>query len=294
MGVTTVAGLGFADMARADAFALFGTLFSDALSSGALLEEFGADPAQLIPFNSTTPALFWREVCREIVKGRFPGTLEELLLAARRQYPYNDALRGLLDHAGGVGLGGGPAELRILLLQSSPTDLGLSLLTQEHQVIRDIVAVAAIQVSLTVHTAVRPTTVLPAVLDVRPHVVHFAGHGSASGALAAQDESGRAAPIAVEDFADVLEAVDSVRALVLGACKVGGPAAAPGRRFDVIGCEGSLSGVTALAFSRGFYHALVRGYPAPECYKFGLSQIRVEGCDASGFRFWPAEQTDGS
>jgi hypothetical protein len=185
----------------------------------------------------------------------------------------------------------GPAEQRILLLLSEPTDLGRARLTQEFQLIQEIVAAATIRVSLTVNAAVRPTDVLPAVLDVRPHVFHFAGHGALSGVVAAQETSGKAASVHVAAIARLLDNVRSVHTLLLGACNVGNLASQAPRRFAVIGCEGSLPGGAALAFSRGFYAALVRGMDTEEGFKYGCDEVELEGHDRSVFRLWPGSSS---
>ena len=280
----------YADMADHDMFAVLGTLFGDAISVRFLLEDFGAEQAYLPPFAAPLPPeRYWRQVCKEISLGRFPGDLDTLIDCALQQYPYNDLLRSFRDlpHQDSPAAKG-PAGLRILLLLSEPTDLGRAGLTQELGLIQEIIDTAAVNVSLTVNAAVSPTTVLPAVLDVRPHLVHFAGHGAVSGELAAQDSSGRAAAIHVTAITRLLTDMESVHTLLLGACHVGAVVGDATRRFTVIGCEGPVPGAAARAFSRGFYNALVRGGRGPEeWFNYGSHQVELEGGDASVFRLWP-------
>lgn len=282
--------ISYADMAQHHIFAVLGELFSDALSARSLLEDFGADQAHLPPFGAPlVPELYWRQVCREISRGRFAQNLDVLVDCALRQYPYNGPLGHFRDllRQGTVSFQSAAGQ-RILLLLSEPTDLGRARLTQEFQLIQEIVAAATIRVSLTVNAAVRLTDLLPAVLDVRPHVVHFAGHGALSGEVAAQDGSGQAASVHVAAIARLLYDIPSVHTLLLGACNVGNLASQAPRRFAVIGCERSLPGGAALAFSRGFYAALVRGMDTEEGFKYGCDQVELEGHDRSVFRLWSA------
>src|SRR5262245_5279528 len=111
--------LSYERLIHTDAFTVLGTLFPDHMTARNLLEDIGADPAVLPAFGLASPAGYWRLVGRELHHGKFLDVdLASLLLGASSLYPGNSFLRDLVScEAGGAPDG----ELRVLLLQSSPS-----------------------------------------------------------------------------------------------------------------------------------------------------------------------------
>jgi len=66
---------------------------------------------------------------------------------------------------------------------------------------------------------VRPDDLTQALLDLEPRIVHFAGHGSASGALFLENELGESHPVEPETLASLFKLVsEQVECVLLNAC----------------------------------------------------------------------------
>ena len=67
--------------------------------------------------------------------------------------------------------------------------------------------------------AVRPDDLLQALLEVKPHVVHFSGHGRSAAELIVLDDRGSPKPVSKEALIHVFRTLkDNVRVVVLNAC----------------------------------------------------------------------------
>src|SRR3954468_4379061 len=67
--------------------------------------------------------------------------------------------------------------------------------------------------------AVRPDDLLQALLEVKPHVVHFSGHGSSAAELILLDDRGNPKPVSQATLLLLFRILkDDVRVVVLNAC----------------------------------------------------------------------------
>ncbi|GGV07361.1 hypothetical protein GCM10010260_51350 [Streptomyces filipinensis] len=235
----------------AGAFETLGELFPDALSSHAFLEDLGISPALLPSFAQTPAASWWRTVCRTIDQGRFQGvTLGDLLAAAAALYPGHEGLAALAGRSA-------PGGLRVLCLLSAPLDEARLRLGAEQRVIREAAARSAGRLTVEAHPAARVSDILPQLRSVRPHLVHFAGHGTDDGRLLFEDETGTSAPVPVRALAAALALHAPLDCVVLNSCW---SAAYADGLLDcaatVVGTGGELPDEAALAFARGFYESL--------------------------------------
>jgi hypothetical protein len=94
--------------------------------------------------------------------------------------------------------------------------------------------------------------------ELDPTVIHFSGHGGASGALILQDEQGGSQPVSARALAMVIgAAARNVRLIVLNACYSAAQAAALCRDVDcVIGMDGAIGDAAARVFATRLYGAL--------------------------------------
>lgn len=173
-------------------------------------------------------------------------------------------------------------RLRVLLVLGEAPDLDLA---AERTVVE---AAARRSGSLEIHTLSGGTVeaLRDGVLDVRPHVVHFMGHGrfgDAGGRLVL----GPWEIVGSEVFADLLSGLDALRLVVLNACD-GGRFGRPGREPTrgsvaaslvrrgvpaVVAMQFAVSDAAAIAFSAGFYRALARGGEVSEAVDEGRRSI---------------------
>lgn len=126
--------------------------------------------------------------------------------------------------------------------------------------------------------ATRPDDLLQQLNEVRPTVVHFSGHGSASGGLMLHNSKGTAqvvAPAAVGRLFRVLR--DRVRVVFLNACHSLAQAEAIAQEIDcVIGMEDEIGDDAARVFASSFYRALGFGRSVQEAFDQGLTALLLE------------------
>jgi hypothetical protein len=114
---------------------------------------------------------------------------------------------------------------------------------------------------------------------LQPQIVHFSGHGLASGELCFEDKIGRVHPVSPDAVAVLFEQFSTqVKCVLLNACYSKVQAVAIVRHIDyVIGMNQAIGDKAAIAFAIGFYQALGAGRTFREAYKLGCVQIRLQG-----------------
>lgn len=121
--------------------------------------------------------------------------------------------------------------------------------------------------------AARPDDVRRAVLDHKPNIVHFCGHGSDNGGIAFEDKSGNSAlvtPEAISGFFKLF--ADEVHCVLLNACYSESQADAIAKHIDyVVGMEGSVDDAKAIQFAVAFYDALGSGRTVEFAYELALN-----------------------
>jgi hypothetical protein len=171
--------------------------------------------------------------------------------------------------------------IRILFLSASPANEARLRVDQEAREIQEKLQLAKMRENFEyqMRLAVRPDDLTQALLDVEPRIVHFAGHGSASGALFLENELGKSHPVEPETIASLFKLVsEQVECVLLNACYSENQANAIAKYIQyVIGMNQSISDKAAIAFSVGFYMALGAGKSIEQAYDFGVVQIRLQG-----------------
>jgi hypothetical protein len=117
--------------------------------------------------------------------------------------------------------------------------------------------------------AVRPRDIYRAILDVRPQIVHFCGHGDGNEGLVFEDESGRTKFVDSEALANLFKLFSTqVECVLLNACYSEIQATAISQYIDyVIGMKQGIGDKAAINFAVGFYDALGAG----KCYDFAFN-----------------------
>jgi hypothetical protein len=125
--------------------------------------------------------------------------------------------------------------------------------------------------------AVRRRDLRRALLDNKPHIVHFAGHGTGNG-LMVEDEMGYAVTVSREALSGLFEMFSGkVECVVLSSCYSGTQAAAISKHIDyVIGMEKEINDRAAIEFAVGFYDAIGAGETVEEAFKFGRNAVHLE------------------
>jgi hypothetical protein len=117
--------------------------------------------------------------------------------------------------------------------------------------------------------AVRPRDVHRAILDFKPQIIHFCGHGEGNQGLAFENETGEIKFINAEALASLFGLFAAwVECVVLNACYSEIQAEAIRKHIDyVVGMKQSIGDQAAIHFAVGFYDALGAG----ESYDFALN-----------------------
>jgi hypothetical protein len=127
--------------------------------------------------------------------------------------------------------------------------------------------------------AVTSDTLMQAMLDESPTLVHFAGHGGTEGILL-RDEVGNPRLVTGDALASLFALFrDTVKCVVLNACWSEPQARAIRRHVPhVIGTRAEIPDDAALAFSAGFYKAVAAGRDVPFAFEAGKARVHMEGC----------------
>ncbi|MBV6627710.1 MAG: CHAT domain-containing protein [Rivularia sp. (in: Bacteria)] len=127
--------------------------------------------------------------------------------------------------------------------------------------------------------AVRIQDVYQALLDLKPQIVHFSGHGVGDDGLALEDEAGNLKLVDTEALAKLFELFSTtIECVVLNACYSEIQAEASAKHIPyVIGMNKAIGDKTAVKFSTGFYNALGAGESVEFAYKLGCNIIQLDG-----------------
>ena len=127
--------------------------------------------------------------------------------------------------------------------------------------------------------ATRPVDVRRAVLDFRPQIVHFCGHGGEEKGIAFEDETGHTKLVGADALGEFFELfADSVECVVLNACYSEIQAEAIAQYIDyVIGMNEEIGDAAAIEFAVAFYDALGAGESIEFAYKLACNAIRWSG-----------------
>lgn len=127
--------------------------------------------------------------------------------------------------------------------------------------------------------AVTPSDVQRAMLDHKPQIVHFSGHGVGEGGLVLENVVGQAQLVKSSALAGLFELFsDKVECVVLNACYSEVQAVAIAHHIPyVVGMNQAVGDRAARTFAVGFYDALGAGESIDFAYKLGRNRIALEG-----------------
>ncbi|MCL1469207.1 CHAT domain-containing protein [Argonema antarcticum] len=126
--------------------------------------------------------------------------------------------------------------------------------------------------------AVRAEDLQNALLETKPRIVHFSGHGTGNEGLVLQNNAGKAHLVSTETLANLFGLVaNSVECVLFNACYSEVQAKAIVEKINyVIGMRQSIRDDAAIAFTTGFYGALGGGESIESAYSFGCNRIQLE------------------
>ncbi|QSJ15055.1 CHAT domain-containing protein [Nostoc sp. UHCC 0702] len=174
---------------------------------------------------------------------------------------------------------------KILILSANPKDTNKLRLDEEIREIQASLkrAKKRDQFEIVTEWAVRVEDLRRALLDHEPTIVHFSGHGSGSGGLVLENQSGQMQLVSTESLARLFKFFHSkIECILLNACYSEAQAQAIHQHIDyVIGMNQTIGDVAAIAFAIGFYDALGAGHNYEDCFEIGCASVDLEGIPES-------------
>ncbi|NET71700.1 MAG: CHAT domain-containing protein [Sphaerospermopsis sp. SIO1G2] len=127
--------------------------------------------------------------------------------------------------------------------------------------------------------AVRPRDIYRAILDFRPQIVHFCGHGNGDGGLVFEDENGENKLVSTEALSNLFQLfAPYVECVCLNACYSEVQATVISKYIDyVIGMKQGIADKAAINFAVGFYDALGAAQSYDFAFNLGCVAIQIAG-----------------
>lgn len=172
------------------------------------------------------------------------------------------------------------AHKSVLLLAANPKGTNSLRLQEEEREIKERLRLAGYgRVPINSIGATRPRDIQQALLDFKPQIVHFSGHGSGQDGLVFEDVTGHEKLVDSEALANLFKLFSSrIECVVLNACYTKFQAEAIAQHIDyVIGMSRSIGDRAAIEFAVGFYTALGAGESIDFAYELGCNAIQLEG-----------------
>ncbi|MGF1574974.1 MAG: TIR domain-containing protein, partial [Cyanophyceae cyanobacterium] len=172
-----------------------------------------------------------------------------------------------------------PPVRRILILAANPTDTGRLRLDAEEREIQEGIKRSAgrDRFEIISRWAVQTRDLSRALLEYKPDIVHFSGHGGGEDGLALDDGKGRAKLVSTRALTRLFKLVP-VECVLMNACYSEVQAQALVDLVPyVVGMNRAIGDDAAIEFARGFYDALGFDRSYPDAFEFGLAAIDLEG-----------------
>jgi class 3 adenylate cyclase/tetratricopeptide (TPR) repeat protein len=172
-------------------------------------------------------------------------------------------------------------RIRILFLAASPGSMGQVNAGREAREIRETLRATAHRdsIELVERFAVRPGDLQRTFFEVRPHIVHFSGHGTTDEEIVLENDEGGAEPLGKRVLADLFRVhKDQVRVVVLNACHSRPQVEAISEHIEcAIGMRRAIGSRAATEFSAAFYLAIGFGSSVQKAFESAIAQLRARG-----------------
>jgi hypothetical protein len=176
----------------------------------------------------------------------------------------------------------------VLFLASDPADLArLHLLKELSEVQNELSRPSAYSFALNHVFSSRPDELARKILEVKPHIVHFSGHGDSRGGLCFEDAGGRSWPADMTAIAQMFEPCRRyVKCVLLNACFSADQAAMIGEYIEyTAGLSAAVSDDAAIALAKGFYGALSVSGRVSNALRAARANLRLLAGDATELHF---------
>ncbi|MCV6637079.1 CHAT domain-containing protein [Candidatus Albibeggiatoa sp. nov. NOAA] len=168
---------------------------------------------------------------------------------------------------------------KILILAANPKDRKRLHLTKEVREIKEGLRLSQKRDSFEIYSddAVRIKDFRRAMLNVKPNILHFCGHGDRSG-LIFESDNGDSIFIEGDILANFIGLIKSVECVLLNTCYSKIQADEIVKHVDyVIGMKEKVKDEVAITFAVGFYDALGAGETITDAFKIAQTNIGLNG-----------------
>jgi hypothetical protein len=167
----------------------------------------------------------------------------------------------------------------ILFLAANPLDTGRLRLEAEMRDIEEGIQRASQRedIAFTSKLALRIRDLSRSLLDTKPQIVHFSGHGSGPDGIVLENNDGESVLVGAEALANLFALhQDTVQCVVLNACYSSEQAEAISKHIPiVVGMTNTIDDDAAAAFAVGFYDAIGAGRSYEEAFLHGRNAIEL-------------------
>ena len=174
---------------------------------------------------------------------------------------------------------------KILILSANPINTNKLRLDEEIREIRAALERAQNRevFELITREAVRIDDLGRTLLDNKPQIVHFSGHGTGTDGLVLENTSGEPQIVSTESLSHLFELFkEQVECVLLNACYSEFQADAIFQYIDcVIGMTQPIQDRAAINFSKGFYDAIFSGRNYADAFRFGCNNIDLNNIPSS-------------
>jgi tetratricopeptide (TPR) repeat protein len=172
-------------------------------------------------------------------------------------------------------------KIKILFLAANPAGTKPLMLDEEIRQITAKIRASEYRDSLEPISrwAVRPDDLLQTLLEHKPHIVHFSGHGSPTAEIILQDQNGRPQPVSKEALVHLFRTLkDNVRLVLFNACSTRSQAKAIAQIIDcAVGMNQPIGDDAAIVFAASFYRAIGFGRTVQEAFDLAKVALLLEG-----------------
>ncbi len=172
-------------------------------------------------------------------------------------------------------------KLKILFLAANPTGTETQKLDEEIRQITAKIRAAEYRDALDLVSlwAVQPDDLLQGLLEHKPHIVHFSGHGSSTAEIILKDRDGSPKPVSKAALVALFRTLkDNVRVVLLNACSTRPQAEGLAEIIDcVVGMNKPIGDAAAIIFAASFYRAIGFGRSVQEAFDLGKVALLLEG-----------------
>jgi hypothetical protein len=170
--------------------------------------------------------------------------------------------------------------IRILFLAANPLDTHPLRLDNEIRAIDEKIGRSEFRdlFDIKQHWAVRISDLQGFLLQHKPDIVHFSGHGSRASGIVLQNKSDNSHPVSVKALSDLFSILkDNIRCVMLNACYSEGQAKAIAEHIEcVIGMSKAITDSAAISFAASFYQALGFGRSVQTAFDLARNEIYME------------------